>query len=50
MDSCEALSKLHKQQLSPWSSTTQAPIVKRENDMDILYSLEAIPDEGEFRR
>lgn len=49
MDSCEALSKHLRQQLSP-NPLSQAPIVKRENEVDTFYSLQSLPDEGEFNK
>lgn len=47
MDSCEALSKFLRQQMAP-NPLSQAPIVKRENEADTFYSLQSLPDEGEF--
>lgn len=46
MDSCKAISLAHRQQLSPWS-TTETPIVKRENEVEPEVNMEFISDESE---
>lgn len=45
MDSCEALSKYHRQMgISSYDTETAAPIVKRENEVGPHYSVEFLPE------